>query len=39
MEFFFRKGISGDWKNNLNKKISDKIELEFKLEMKELNYI
>lgn len=36
---FFRKGISGDWKNNLNKKISDKIELEFKLEMKELNYI
>ena len=36
---FFRKGISGDWKNNLNKKISDKIEMEFKLEMKELNYI
>ena len=36
---FFRKGIVGDWKNNLDKKIVSKIEEEFESEMKELGYL
>ena len=37
--FFFRKGKSGDWKNELDKKIISQIEQAFKEEMKELNYL
>ena len=36
---FFRKGKSGNWKNNLDKKIVFKIEQAFKKEMIELNYL
>ena len=36
---FFRKGIVGDWKNNLDKEIVSKIEEEFESEMKELGYL
>jgi len=36
---FFRKGIIGDWKNNLDKSIVKILEKEFQSEMKELNYI
>ena len=34
--FFFRKGKSGDWKNELDKKIIFQIEQAFKEEMIEL---
>ena len=36
MDHFFRKGIVGDWKNNLDKEIvtNSKIEEEFESEMK-----
>lgn len=37
--FFFRKGKVGDWKNNLNPKIINKIEKIFKDEMLELGYL
>jgi hypothetical protein len=36
---FFRKGKSGNWKNELDKKIAFQIEQAFKKEMKELKYI
>ena len=36
---FFRKGIVGDWKNNLDNIIVKTIENKFELEMKELKYI
>ena len=36
---FFRKGIVGDWKNNLDDTIYKALEKEFEIEMKELNYI
>lgn len=36
---FFRKGVVGDWRNNVNEKIINKIETTFKSEMKELGYI
>ena len=36
---FFRKGKSGSWKSQLDKKITDKIENLFHNEMKELNYL
>ena len=36
---FFRKGIVGEWKNNLDKKLSNKIENAFQKEMKELKYL
>ena len=36
---FFRKGKSGNWKNELDKKIVSQIEQAFKEEMKELNYL
>ena len=36
---FFRKGIVGDWKNNLDDTIVRTLEKEFETEMKELNYI
>ena len=36
---FFRKGKSGNWKNELDKKIASQIEQAFKEEMKELNYL
>jgi len=36
---FFRKGKSGDWKNNLDKEIISQIEQSFKKEMKELGYL
>ena len=36
---FFRKGKSGNWKNDLDKKIIFKIEQTFKKEMIELNYL
>lgn len=36
---FFRKGIIGDWKNNLDTKITKKIETIFYKEMKELKYL
>ena len=35
---FFRKGKSGNWKNELDEKIVSQIEQTFKEEMKELNY-
>ena len=36
---FFRKGKSGNWKNELDGKIVFQIEQAFKEEMKELNYL
>ena len=36
---FFRKGKSGNWKNDLDKKIIFQIEQTFKKEMKELGYL
>jgi len=36
---FFRKGIIGDWKNNLDPKLIKTIEENFNKEMKELGYI
>ena len=36
---FFRKGIVGDWKNNVDKKIIDKIENTFQREMKEIGHL
>jgi hypothetical protein len=36
---FFNLGPMNDWRKLLNKKISEKIEREFKLEMLELNYL
>ena len=36
---FFRKGKSGNWKTELDKKIAFQIEQAFKEEMKELNYL
>lgn len=36
---FFRKGVVGDWKNNVDKKIIKSIETFFSKEMKELNYL
>ena len=36
---FFRKGIVGDWKENLDPKIIKKIEVKFIKEMKELGYL
>ena len=36
---FFRKGIVGDWKENLNSEQIKKIEKSFSKEMKELNYL
>ena len=36
---FFRKGRSGNWKNELDKKIAFQIEQAFEEEMKELNYL
>ena len=36
---FFRKGEVGEWKNNLDKKQSQKIEKAFDKEMKELKYL
>jgi len=36
---FFRKGKSGNWKNELDKKIVFKIEQSFNKEMKELGYL
>lgn len=37
--FFFRKGVVGDWKQNLDQKIAKKIEMIFKNEMLELGYL
>tara|TARA_B100000003_G_scaffold147283_1_gene132585 strand:+ start:227 stop:1018 length:792 start_codon:yes stop_codon:yes gene_type:complete len=36
---FFRKGKIGDWKENLDPKITKRIEEEFNSEMKELGYL
>ena len=36
---FFRKGKSGNWKNELDKKITFQIEQAFEEDMKELNYL
>ena len=36
---FFRKGIIGDWQNNLDPKLVKTIEENFNKEMKELGYI
>ncbi|MDA7577370.1 sulfotransferase domain-containing protein [Candidatus Pelagibacter sp.] len=36
---FFRKGIAGQWKKDLDKNIIDQIEKRFEKEMKELGYI
>jgi len=36
---FFRKGVSGEWKENLDKEICLKIEKSFEREMKELGYL
>ena len=36
---FIRKGEVGEWKNNLDKKQSQKIEKAFDKEMKELKYL
>tara|TARA_Y100001960_G_C14508855_1_gene745421 strand:- start:97 stop:909 length:813 start_codon:yes stop_codon:yes gene_type:complete len=36
---FFRKGKIGNWKNDLNKKITSQIEEAFSEEMKELGYL
>ena len=36
---FFRKGLSGDWKNNLDLKIINSVEKSCGKEMKELGYI
>lgn len=36
---FFRKGVIGDWKNNVNEEIIKKIENKFNNEMKELGYL
>ena len=36
---FFRKGKIGNWKNELDIKISSQIEQVFKEEMKELGYL
>ena len=36
---FFNLGPKNDWHKLLNKKISEKIEKEFKVEMLELNYL
>ena len=36
---FFRKGIAGDWKKNLDKKIIKQIEGKFYKEMKEFGYL
>ena len=38
-DIFFRKGKSGNWKTELDRKISSKIEQAFKEEMKELGYL
>ena len=36
---FFNLGPENDWKKNLDKKIKDKIEINFQIAMKELNYL
>jgi len=36
---FFRKGLSGNWKNELDKNTTFKIEQAFNVEMKELKYL
>ena len=36
---FFNKGPSRNWQNNLDIKIKNKIEIAFKKEMKELEYL
>ena len=36
---FFRKGIVGDWKNNLDDTIYKVLEKEFEIEMEELGYL
>ena len=38
-ETFFNLGPKNDWRNILNKNISDEIYKTFKIEMKELGYI
>ena len=38
-EFFFRNGEIDEWKKKLPKHLIDKLEKEFNLEMKELNYL
>ena len=38
-KMFFRKGKSGSWVSELDKKLAKKIEKTFESEMKELNYI
>ena len=38
-KWFFRKGIVGDWQNNLDPKLVKTIEENFYKEMKELGYI
>ena len=38
-ENFFRKGKVGDWKFELNEKLSNKIEKSFEKEMLSLGYI
>ena len=38
-EFFFRRGTSGNWKNDLEKNLIKKIEEKFKDEMTELGYL
>ena len=38
-DIFFRKGKSGNWKTELDKKIASQIEQAFKEEMIELNYL
>ena len=36
---FFNQGPKNKWKNFLDKKIKDELEVKFRNEMKELNYI
>ena len=36
---FFNQGPKNTWKNFLNEKIKDELEVKFKNEMKELNYL
>ena len=38
-KLFFRNGKIGNWKMNLNKNLSEKIEEKFFYEMKELGYL
>ena len=37
--YFFRKGIKDDWKKNLSLELIKKIEIKYKKEMTQLNYL